>query len=447
MRSGWRLAIFILFVLNAISASAEPVFLSLGQSVIALNGPWKFRTGDDARWADPVFDDSNWENVDLTPTPGAHDSDVGLKNYVPGWSTKGHRGYLGFAWYRMTLRVAAPNGDALWLVGPADVDNAYQLFFNGHLVGGIGDFARNPPAVVSIRPRLFKLPRALWTVKDGQWTSVVAIRVVLERGSLVRSQSDSGGIHIAPLLGSEKGAGDHYRMQWLQMVEGYAVDAVEPIGFLLLAIMALSLMPFDPKNRFYPWLAAALVLLAAARVNQPIYFLAQIETMHEFAFWRLVVIDALTFAAWTMAWRAAFDPQSSHRSVWAAGILASLYAVARLLTLSMFFPDIPHAATVTLANVLQLTRFGFLLLWSYLAVRGLMDRAPGIWLTFAAFFCIAIGLFAPELSMIGVPGIWFPFGIGVSRTEYAYAAFDVVMFFTLLQRLWAHAPTARRVMT
>jgi hypothetical protein len=25
------------------------------------------------------------------------------------------------------------------------------------------------------------------------------------------------------------------------------------------------------------------------------------------------------------------------------------------------------------------------------------------------------------LDTIGVPGIWFPFGIGVSRTQYVYA--------------------------
>jgi hypothetical protein len=53
---------------------------------------------------------------------------------------------------------------------------------------------------------------------------------------------------------------------------------------------------------------------------------------------------------------------------------------------------------------------------------------------------VSIGLFATELSEIGFPGIWFPFGVGVSRTEYAYAAFGVVLFLYLLQRLWRHAP-------
>jgi hypothetical protein len=35
---------------------------------------------------------------------------------------------------------------------------------------------------------------------------------------------------------------------------------------------------------------------------------------------------------------------------------------------------------------------------------------------------IVAGLFGGELlDPIGVPGIWFPFGIGVSRTQYVYA--------------------------
>jgi hypothetical protein len=35
---------------------------------------------------------------------------------------------------------------------------------------------------------------------------------------------------------------------------------------------------------------------------------------------------------------------------------------------------------------------------------------------------IIVALFGGELlDPLGVPGIWFPFGIGVSRTQYLYA--------------------------
>ena len=63
-------------VVSPVAAASVPIVI--GKSVVPLNGPWKFHTGDDLRWSDPNFDDSARETVDLTPPPGAHDSDVGF---------------------------------------------------------------------------------------------------------------------------------------------------------------------------------------------------------------------------------------------------------------------------------------------------------------------------------------------------------------------------------
>jgi hypothetical protein len=158
MRRVFLLSMIVWLALIAPSVQAA-VPVNLGESVVALNGPWKFHTGDDPRWAAEGFDDSSWETFDLTPASGSHDDDVGLKGYVPGWAAHGHRGYSGFAWYRMTIEVNDTGENALSLVGPAAVDNGYQVFFNGHLLGGIGDLTHNPPSIVSIQPRLFAVPR------------------------------------------------------------------------------------------------------------------------------------------------------------------------------------------------------------------------------------------------------------------------------------------------
>jgi len=49
---------------------------------------------------------------------------------------------------------------------------------------------------------------------------------------------------------------------------------------------------------------------------------------------------------------------------------------------------------------------------------------------------ITAGLFGGELlDPIGVPGIWFPFGIGVSRTQYIYAIAVPLMAFLLVLTL------------
>ena len=50
------------------------------------------------------------------------------------------------------------------------------------------------------------------------------------------------------------------------------------------------------------------------------------------------------------------------------------------------------------------------------------------------------GMFGGELlDPIGVPGIWFPFGIGVSRTQNVYAIAVPLLAFLIVQTL----PSAR----
>src|SRR5262249_6481591 len=147
MKLPHRALVALLFLIPlSLLASADaalatsPQAIQLGSSLVPLNGPWKFHIGDDPRWADPVLDDSGWESVDLTAPPGAHDPDVGLSGYVPGWSARGHAGYKGYAWYRLHFMVTAPAGSALALAGPTLVDSAYQMFLDGKLMGEIGDF-------------------------------------------------------------------------------------------------------------------------------------------------------------------------------------------------------------------------------------------------------------------------------------------------------------------
>jgi len=57
-------------------------------------------------------------------------------------------------------------------------------------------------------------------------------------------------------------------------------------------------------------------------------------------------------------------------------------------------------------------------------------------LAFVTFASIVAGLFGGELlDPIGVPGIWFPFGIGVSRTQYIYAIVIPLLAFLIVRTL------------
>ena len=85
---------------------------------------------------------------------GATDPIAGLTGYVPGWTDQGHPGYLGYAWYRIRVRLEAPPGREAGPRRTRDLDDAYQVFDNGELLGHFGDF--NGKAA---RPRITPSPK------------------------------------------------------------------------------------------------------------------------------------------------------------------------------------------------------------------------------------------------------------------------------------------------
>src|SRR5882672_9595483 len=147
--------------------------LRTDKNITTLNGPWKFMVGDNMQYAQSSYDDSGWETMDLTAPPGAHDDDVGLSGYIPGWTAKGHPNYSGYAWYRLKIPLDSLTVNNLALAAPSAIDNAYQLFINGSLSGSAGDFSGTVPIIYSIQPRMFLLPENVKQEKD----IVIAFRV------------------------------------------------------------------------------------------------------------------------------------------------------------------------------------------------------------------------------------------------------------------------------
>ena len=447
----FALALFLLLSAGAVAAAqagktANPdpahgqgMSVALGNAVVPLNGPWKFHIGDDPSWAQTDFDDSSWERVDLTPPRGAHDSDVGLTGYVPGWGSRGHSGYSGYAWYRLRVSASAPVGESLALCGPFYVDYAYQVFVNGRLLGGIGNFSNQPPTAYNIHlPKLYPLPQTLHSTSSAKENSVlIAVRAWM--GPWALGPPDAGGIHIAPALGTTAGAESLYHIQWSQMIKGYVVDASEGLLFLLLAGMTCMLMPFDRLDPTYRWLAAALVLIACARANQAVFFWWQFESIQGFELATIVLFVPLSLGAWTLAWSYWLRLREVTWLSKLVGVITVVYVVLQFSRRSWFYGDFPHWVNTITGFGIMAIRWLFVLLTCWIIFRGLMQANREKWLTLASIVLISIGLFAQELSMLHIPGIWFPFGVGVSRTECAYVGFDVVFFILLLQRLFSFA--------
>ena len=414
--------------------AAAPVTITLGQSLVNLNGPWKFHTGDDPAWSNPNFDDSAWESLDLTAPPGAHDQDVGLSGYVSGWEARGHRGYSGYAWYRLRIAIDAPPTNDLALAGPAAVDSAYQVFINGQLLGGCGKFSGSVPKVFSIQPRIFAIPRAL--LHQNSHSVLIAFRVWMGPWDLA---GDGGGMRIAPALGEAASINERYQMQWLEVFRGYIVEVVEATIFMFLAVMSCTLIAFARSREPYVWLAIALLLTALYRANQAIFFWGQFETVYAAELISIVLLVPLCLAAWTLAWRAWFRLRNVKWMPVAVGLLTVVYIAAQFLTRWWFHSILPPSVLATFTFIATATRLAFLALTVFIIYRAIHQHASEAWITLPAVALVSIGQFAQELSALGLRSIWFPYGAGVSRTQFAYAAFDAIIFALLLRHYLSYA--------
>jgi len=398
------------------AGSGPAMRIRIGRASRLLTGPWRFRLGDDMRRAAPDFDDAGWETADLTPAPGAHDSDVGLTNYVPGWRARGHGGRSGYAWYRMHVAIDASAGTPIALLAPAYVEDAYQLFWNGTLMGGAGDFSGRTPVVYSTRPQVFRLPPGTANMDDA----VIAIRVWMAPGQ--GRLADAGGIHIPPTLGTTEAIDAQYRLEWLQIFNGYVVEVVEPLAFVLLAMLAWCLRAAFLPGRFAHWLCAALLLTAAYRLNQAVYAWTPYENFSVYLTVHVVLIP-LGLAAWLMAWRHGYRLERWRWLTYAIGIM-TLLSIVLVLTL----PD------GTFALVRPLWRVPLAVVLFATAILGWRRRQPDRVLTFIVVLLVAASQFG-VLEALGVPGIWFPFGVGVSLTQYVYAALIVGLAAWLIRRV------------
>ena len=415
--------------------------VTLGQSAVPLYGPWKFIVGDspiDAKtgkplWADPDFDDSNWETVDLTPKNGSIDPISGLSGYVPGWTARGHRGYWGYAWYRIRVQLQATPGDKLALAGPSDVDDVYQAFDNGKLVGSFGDFSTSTPTAYYSQPMMFQLPP--WeSVSGRESTQVLAFRLWMLPSTLTESD-EAGGFHTAPLLGQMDAISAQHQLRWEELIRAYAGRLIEGIVFSVLGVVALSLTLFDPSDRVYLWIGALLLSIAAG---------SYLEIVAAWTQWigpvvALVVrygfTNALVFAGWVVVWRVWFRLR---RPAWiprVLAVLAVLLALSNLLAQNVFFTTVPlsvsHASEVV-SLCLRMALTGLMLIT---AIQGIREQGPEGWAALSAMLLAGISEFYTELQFLHILNFWFPFGIQITTRQLANLLLVAVLAALLLRRL------------
>jgi hypothetical protein len=416
------------------SASAERI--RLGDSVQPLNGPWKFRIGDSPvdptsnqpLWARPDFDDSGWETVDVTSPSGTFDPIAGTSGYVPGWTAKGHRGYWGFGWYRTRIRLETPPGVQLAVAGPSDVDDIYQLFDNGSLIGSFGDFSKNPPHIYTTRPEMFPLPAD----KGSDGTRVIAFRVWMDAYTLTQLD-DVGGFHNPPLVGVAEAVSAQQQVKWDELYRSYAGTFIEGLVFFLLGIVALSLVLFDRTDRIYFWIGAVLLMQASSS------FISSISTWTEWlpyfivAPFRQIVTIPLIFAGWVMVWRVWFQQRRPTWVPWILGIELMLLMISNAIGDNFIYlsPAVDHSFHIV-SLVMRLGIAALLLLTVFWGIR---EQGLEGWLAVPSVLLAGLSEFSEELQFAHILNIWFPLGVQLTTRQMANLLLVATLAVLLLRRL------------
>lgn len=382
-------------VIAVLAIGGRPDPPTLRAAAPLLDGAWRFHIGDDPHWANADVDDSGWETMDLTAPASSHDGDVGLPNYVGGWMAHGHPSYRGYAWYRRTVTV--PAGNRAWdILGPTAVDDGYELYWNGVRLGGSGRLGASP-RVVGTRPMIFALPA------DAAGTrAVLAIRAFMQPGN--DANVDSGGMHVAPTLAPRPESHALYRVQWWRTIAGYIVEVIEPLAIFALVGLALAIRPRSSHPSFIGFACIALVLWAGKRLDNAIVSWTDLLSLPTYLWLTSVLWTPLSLAAWTFAWNR-----------WCLHSSRTIDGATLVLTAVGVASGAMHVMAMT-----RICRLGLLALLVLIVAR-ILRGGPMRNMAVATMALILVAQFAGELGSIGVPGIWFPFGIGVSLAQYAYA--------------------------
>lgn len=226
----------------------------------------------------------------------------------------------------------------------------------------------------------------------------------------------SGGLRSAPTLAESSFGHELYRAQWHRTIAGYVVEAALPIMMFLLAGIALVAAPSTARPGFARWLAVALVATAFLRLGNAIASWTDLLGVITLGRLNAFLWSPLAMLSWTAAW-----------NEWADGRERRLVLLAAFGAWAMRIVAV--AAHVHMLD--SIGRYVSIVLFVLIAAR-IIVRGERKLLALGTISVVAIALFINEISRLGVPDIWFPFNIGVTLTQYAYALSLPLLAFALI---------------
>ncbi len=376
------------------SAPQPAQVITLGSSAVILSGPWKFSPGDSPwvngslLWAQSGFDDSRWASMDLTPVAGSRDVQFATSGFVPGWTRRGFPNLVGYAWYRLRIRVEGRQ--PLWLEMPIDVDDGYQVYVNGQYIGEFGEFHPGGVTLYYGRPVALHLPSP---GPGGE--AVIALRFYMSAVSPFR-WPDAGGPHFPPILGSALTVSLLHKSDKDAVLLGDFGGLLAVLFCLLATPLALWAAVANRQDHAWLWLFLALASELGAVGSAALGKLGPHVSMWAGEFWSLVVFASALQLCWILFWWSWFGLRNQRWIVRIACVLTALYAITSFCfespTLDLHFagPALLRACSMVLPSM-SLALAALLLVVLFEGFRrdrtaALLATAPILLLGFSSFY-------------------------------------------------------------
>jgi hypothetical protein len=455
-RFGWAPPLLAVCVLAVLVHAQPGVPIAFGKSMVPLNGPWKFQTGDSPVdpqtgkpvWAEPNFDDSHWETVDLTPRPGLADPFTGDPRYVAGWTIKGHPGYWGYAWYRIRLPLAVPalagSSTRLAFATFGRMDDAYQLFDHGELVGSWGRFRSRgePPVTYFTQPVMITLSKSpSVSLSDngsanGSAERVLAVRFWMGPVGLLHTPL-SGGFHSAPLLGEAGAIATKVQLERQKLIREYYYSAFEFLVYLGLAILVSGLVFFDRSDAVYRWVAGCFLLFTLMSAIYIVAQCTQVISFRTFFVWFQVIVNPLSVGGWMMVWWVWFRLRHPASVPKAIAILTAVQMVTMAFGANLVNDAVPRQVGMAFFVVSVAVRLLLAALLVFIVAKGIRETGTEGWLVLPAVLPMGAALFENELIVFHLMGVWHFRGVTILFVEAAEmvmaAAVGLLMLLRMLQ--------------
>jgi hypothetical protein len=211
-------------------------------------------------------------------------------------------------------------------------------------------------------------------------------------------------MHSAPILAPRPISDELHRVQWERTIAGYIVEVIEPVAMFAVIGLALGCWSRSSQKGFLIFASIALAVMAARRLNNAIVAWTDLLDLVTYS-WLASVMWVPVVAAWTLAWNR-----------WCQRPWRSIDVSVVVLAVAGIIGAVIHSASLT-----SVSRLGSIALFIVMGAR-IVRSGPMRILALVTLASTIASLFGGEvLDTIGMPGIWFPFGIGVSRTQYVYA--------------------------